>query len=1157
MKSKSFTKRSLWYVMKITAIVMLITTITGTLALSENTYGQKALDHKISISAKDVSLTDALDQISSQADLKFMYMSKTLHKIKHVSIVSKNVMVKHILTNLLTPNNLMYEAHGDYVIIKNAKPHPESTKTVAEPEKTPAVSSINNISGTVKDEKGGVLPGVSVVLKGTTRGTTTDTEGRFQIDVADDHAVLVFSFVGYQTYEVNLSKQTNLNIQLQPDQSQLQEVIVVGYGTKRRENVTGAVAQVSGSALTSRPITKLGQALQGLIPNLNITNLDGNPNSDPDLNIRGTTSLSGGGPLVLVDGIQMDMNILNPIDIESITVLKDAASAAIYGARGAFGVILVTTKKGSKDQKTRISYSGAMQFNKPTYLPDLLNPVDYIESQNIASVNANGSQKYSDQQVQWLKDYIRDPVNNPNYHTLPNGNIFWHNGNDVFKMMLQPWAPGHNHTLSINGGNAKTSYYLSGGFLKQDGMFKTNTDEFKRYNFTSNLTTDVNDWLKIGVKANYVSTGYDEPHRYTNKGSSWWEQMTRGEPQILYPAKTPAGSPVGEGVATENFVNFLESGSRNITNRSTGIFGTNAEIDIISGLKLKGDFSYTAMRQNRKDDQRAFPYIRETWITQISGTSPSLIQRDFDQSDYFAGNIYADYSTVIAQKHSFSALVGYNQEWQNNLSTSIKRQDLITNEVPVLNLATGTSTSSDIESAWAIRGIFARLNYDFMGKYLLEFNSRYDGTSRFPAGRRFGYFPSISAGWRISKEKFMSALTPVLHDFKLRGSYGSLGNQNVKGNYPYISLFSINQQVPYSINGALPLGIAAPGLVSPDLTWEKVSTLDIGADANLWGKLDLGFDWYKRTTAGMLVAGDKLPAVLGTSVPQRNAAELETRGFELSMKWHDVLPNKLRYDLGVVLSDYEAVITKFDNNPNKLITNYYVGQNLNEIWGFETVGLFQNKAEVTSAANQDQIGNGGKWGAGDVQYKDLNGDNVINKGALTVSNPGDRKIIGNSTPRYQFGVTGNVYWKNFDFNVLFQGIGKRDASPAGSYFWGAINNGAAVGTNEVYHNAWTAENPDAYYPIYKAGSTYNIETQTRFLQNAAYIRLKNISLGYQVPVQVLQKIRLTQARVYVTGQNMWEHTKLKGNFDPEITSAELGVFYPLQRVVSFGVQLSL
>lgn len=1150
--------------------LMLLVCILGNAYATEGN-AQTLLNQKVTLNLQNQKVDHFLGQIEQQVKTKFVFSARLIRAHRKVSIKAKGEALHKVLDEVLVPLNLKYRLSEDLIIISRDEKADMQGKQSLLPEENSEVVDYDAdnqvvdlaVKGKVTDEKGEALPGVSIIIKGSTKGTITEVDGRFKISVSGPEDILIFSFVGFKTFEAPVGAQTDMTIRLLVDQSQLEEVVVVGYGTKRKEDVTGAIAQVSGSALTSRPITKLGQALQGLIPNLNVTNPDGNPNANPTFNIRGTTSLSGAGALVLVDGIQMDMNLLNPADVESITVLKDAASAAIYGARGAFGVILVTTKKGTKDRKPQISYSGAMQFNKPTYLPDLLNTVEYLESQNVAQKNLNGAQKYTDEQIQWVKDYVKDPVNNPSYHMLPNGKIFWNAAPNVIKNMVQPWAPGQNHTINVNGGNEKTSYYVSGGLLRQNGLFKTSTDVFKRYNFTSNVTTDLTDWFKIGAKVNYVSTGYDEPHKYPNKGSDWWEQMTRGEPQVLFPAKTPAGSPVGEGIATESFVNFLESGSRRIDKASTGVFGVNADAEIVDGLKISGNFSYTSMRQNMKENQVAFPYIRDTWIPQISGTSPSFIQRDFSASDYFAGNLYADYSTVLSQKHSVSALVGYNQEWYTLTSSSVKKQDLISGGVPVFNLATGTTTTTDKETSWAIRGVFARFNYDYMGKYLIEFNGRYDGTSRFPANRRFGFFPSVSAGWRISKEKFMKSLSPVLHDLKLRASYGSLGNQLVDNNFPYISLFGITPQVPHIIGGALPLGISAPGLVSPDLTWEKVSTLDFGADANLWGKLSLGFDWYRRTTSGMLVSGDKLPAVLGTAVPQRNAAELQTTGFEYSMKWSDQLPNKLRYDIGVVLSNYQAVITKFDNNPNKLLPPtgngvYYVGQKIGEIWGFETAGIFQSNGDVTNAANQDQLGNSGKWGAGDVQYSDLNGDKVITRGANTVVNPGDQRIIGNTTPKYQYGVTANLSWLNFDFGLLLQGVGKRDFVPRGSYFWGAINNGAAVGTKEVYRDSWSPENPGGYYPIYKAGSTFNILPQTRYLQSSAYLRLKNISLGYTVPQKAIEKIKLSQARVYVTGQNLWEYTRLKGNFDPEVTgSDDVGVFYPLQRVISFGIQLSL
>lgn len=1128
-------------------------------------------------------LADVLQRFKDYYKVDILYADQFINN-QYVtsSVIRLSDKLEANLERILPSLGLRYveQKAGTFLLIPREKtPEQKSASEPLKEEASNTLPAINeekraekllmrSVSGIVTDDKQEPLPGVTVLIKGTQKGTITDTDGKFAFqDLLEDEKVLVFSYVGYQRQELPVGTETKLNVVLVADNKELEEVVVVGYGTKSRETVTGAISQISGAALTSRPVTKAGQALQGLIPNLNVTNPDGNPNANPSFNIRGNTSLSGGGALVLVDGIQMDMNLLNPADIESITVLKDAASAAIYGARGAFGVILVTTKKGTKDKKPQISYSGSVQFNKPTYLPDLLSTTEYLESQNIAQFNSNGTRKYSDEQIQWVRDYVADPVKNPSYHMLPNGKIFWNGSPNVLDNMLQPWAPGQNHTVNVNGGNAKTSYYFSGGFLRQEGLFKTSTDIFKRYNFTTNVNTELTEWLRLGAKVNYISTGYDEPHKYPNKGTDWWEQMTRGEPQILFPIKTPADSPVGEGIATENFVNFLNSGSRKITNGTTGIYSVDAAVKVMNGLKVSGNFSYTSTRQNLKETQVAFPYIRDTWIPQISGTSPSFVQRDFTSSDYFAANLYADYSKVFSGKHAISALVGYNQEWFDLTGSSVRRQDLISGQVPVLNLTTGTITATDKQTSWAIRGIFGRLNYDYMGKYLLEFNSRYDGTSRFPSGRRFGYFPSVSVGWRISQENFMKPLARVLPELKLRASYGSLGNQLVSNNFPYVALFGVVPQVQYVLSGALPVGISAPGLVSPDLTWEKVSTLDFGADANVWGKLSLGFDWYRRVTSGMLVEGDRLPAVLGTSVPERNAAELRTTGFEFSAKWTEQAGEHLRYDVGIMLSSYKAIIAKFDNNPNKLITNYYKGQNIGEIWGFETTGIFGNSAEATSAPDQNQLGNSGKWGGGDIQYKDLNGDNKITRGDNTLANPGDQRVIGNITPKYQFGVTGNVTWREFDFNLLLQGVGKRDFVPRGSYFWGAINNSAAVGTGEVYHDAWSSENKGGYYPIYKANSSYNILPQTRYLQSSAYVRLKNISLGYSLPAKVLEKLRLTQVRIYATGQNLWEFTRLKGNFDPEVTgvadnkdstkdSGDVGMFYPLQRVVSFGIQLT-
>lgn len=1021
---------------------------------------------------------------------------------------------------------------------------------------TASIFAFLDVTGKVNDEKGVGIPGASIKVKGKNIATVTDVSGNFTIKNLTESDILVITYTGYEIQEISATTK-NINVQLVPLVSNLNEVIVVGYGTKLKGKVTGAISQVSGAELSNAPVAKLGQALQGVIPNLNITNASGNPNSNPSFNVRGITSLSGGDALVLVDGMPSSLNLINPVDVESVTVLKDAASAAIYGARGAFGVILVTTKKGGKDQKAKITYSGGLRFNRPTFLPDVLNTSESMVAANKAQMNSTGTVRYSEEQIKWVNDYVADPVNNPSYHMLPNGKIFWNASPNIIQNMVRNWAPGQDHSLNLTGGTAKTSYYLSAGYLKQEGIFKTGTDVLKRYSFTANVNTDITNWFKFGAKVNLIANQFNEPHAYPNKGSDWWEQMTRGEPQILFPIKTPANSPVGEGIATENFANFLESGSRKIANALDGIYSVNAEVRILPELKVSGNFSYSNLRNNIKENQIAFPYIRDTWIPQISGTSPSFIQRNFNNTDFFASNIFANYSKTFAQKHTLNGLIGYNSELTTLYGDMARKQDLVSDMIPVLNLATGIATVSDYETSFATQGVFSRISYDYMDKYLVEFNGRYDGTSKFPSGKRFGFFPSVSIGWRLTKESFMKSYSTVLKDLKFRASYGSLGNQNIANNFPYIGMLTATGQVPFIMNGALPFGLNSPGLVSRDLTWEKVATLDFGADANLFGKLDLGFDWYKRITSGMLVAGERLPAVLGTAVPQRNGAELKTKGFEFSAKWTDHINGKLKYSLGVVLSNFSSEITKFDNNPNMLISNYYVGQKIGEIWGYETLGIFQNSTDVAKAANQDQLGNSGKWSAGDVQYADLNGDGVINPGANTVSNPGDRKIIGNDLPKYQYGITGNISWKGFDFNFFIQGVGKRNTVPTGAYFWGGIENAAAVGTREVYANSWSVQSPDAYYPIYKAGSTFNILPQTRYLQNSAYLRLKNVTLGYTVPEKTIQKLKLYDARIFLSAQNVWEYSQLKGNFDPEASSSSAGIFYPLQRVLSFGLQLSL
>jgi len=484
----------------------------------------------------------------------------------------------------------------------------------------------------------------------------------------------------------------------------------------------------------------------------------------------------------------------------------------------------------------------------------------------------------------------------------------------------------------------------------------------------------------------------------------------------------------------------------------------------------------------------------------------------------------------------------YNNLWSKGLN-------MLTSSLPVISQTLGTKTTGDSESEWAIRGAFFRLNYNYSERYLFELNGRYDGTSKFPTDSRYKLFPSVSAGWRISEELFFQNIKNTVNNLKIRASYGSLGNQNVS-NYIYFPSYGTISKVGYIFNGIRPMGVTAPGLVSPDLTWETATTIDFGFDISLIHKLDFTFDWYNRTTTDILVAGDKFPAVLGTSAPTKNSGAMKSVGWEITSSWRDRFQNGFQYNITLVLSDYQSEITQFDGNPAKLLSSLYVGQKMGEIWGYETMGLFQSAEEITGAPSQKKL-NSGVWYPGDVRYKNLDDDeSEIYIGSNTAEDPGDRRIIGNNTPRYQFGIDMNASWKNLDLNLFLQGVGKRDFWTNDKFYWGQILLDG-VGTWYGYENSWTPQNKDAFFPGYRY-FTGNTQVQTRYLQNAAYIRFKNLTLGYTIPANITRKVTIEKARVYITGQNIWEATKIIKTLDPETVNGN----YPIMRSYAFGIQVS-
>ncbi|MGA1978891.1 MAG: TonB-dependent receptor [Bacteroidales bacterium] len=967
--------------------------------------------------------------------------------------------------------------------------------------------------------------------------------------------------------EIPINNRVNIDVVMAELAVGLNEVVVVGYGTEKKSDLTGAIAQVNSSVLESRPLVSLGQGLEGTISNLQITQPTGYaPGQEAAFNIRGYTSINGGSPLVLVDGVVADPNTLNPRDIESVTVLKDASSAAIYGARAAYGVILITTKRGNKSQRPTLTLSSSYSIEHPTNVPQMANSLQYMNFVNQANINTVGTVFFDQRATQHITDYYNDPAHNPDCYYDPAidlTGVYNYCGNTDWAKALYKNGAVKQINVSLSGGSDKTQYYASYGLMDQTGFLNPYNDFYNRNNIALNVTSDIFKWLTVSARTKYSFSYQDHPSQNVSGGYENWDISP------LIPLKLPNGAWSGEGHFTNPFSNASEGGWDHT--RASDLFLTGAiTIHPVKGLNINADYTFNPYIQNHDS------YIREYYEPRADGTSdlypwtnPNSIENDNTLNFYNAINIYADYSKSIS-KNNFKILVGYNQETQTAKFFSAERTNLIDNDLPAINAATGPETINGSNTLWAVQGEFFRINYDYDSKYLLELNGRYDGSSKFPPNDRYAFFPSVSGGWFISKEAFWDNLKSSVDVLKIRGSYGSLGNQNVPGNFPYVSSYVITtaptgaesaaNAASYLLNGTTPVTMQAGNLVSPSLTWEKVNQWDIGVDLGFFkNKLSITYDYYNRATIGMLTAGQTLPAVLGAAVPNENAANLKTYGWDFNAMWKDHVGD-FSYSISANLADAQSEITKF-SNPTGLLSSYYVGEKIGDIWGFDVAGLFQSNAEIASSPDQSQL-YAGTWNPGDVKYVDRNHDGKITFGNNTLSNPGDQHIIGNTTPRYQYGVTLNGAWKGIDLSLFVQGVGKRDLWPNLDWadqdrFFGTNGYyGFAVGKDEI--NYWTPQNPNAYFPNnylsgWGNGGHGNREISNRYLQNAAYMRLKQLTLGYTIPEKIVKKVSISNLRIYFTMQNVLTFTKLTQLYDPEANSTNA---YPIPSSYDLGISVT-
>jgi TonB-linked SusC/RagA family outer membrane protein len=1012
------------------------------------------------------------------------------------------------------------------------------------------------LSGKVTSETGEFLPGVNIILKGTNIGTVSDSEGSYSLEVPNLTGTLVFSYIGYKTVEVAVSGRTTIDVRLVEDVQSLGEVVVVGYGTTEKINLTGAVSTIGAEALESRPITNIGQGLQGTVSNLNITQGNGSLGKGSSFNIRGNTSINGGGPLILVNGIPMDINLLSPNDIESVTVLKDAASAAIYGARAAYGVILVTTKTGKKaGGKPKVSLSTFVSRNEPTSRINFIDTKDRIAYMNEAYMRVNGRNYYDDITMDAMMAHYNDP-SQPSAIIHPSSPSEWRGvaNTNWEKILMDDSYPMQQHTASVSGGSDKFDYYSSFSYLNQKGL--TNRDlfdeHFKRYNFMTNINYNVVDWITVGTKISINNSNKRFPPNYPWFRNEFPEGGTIYQTNVFstQPFKNPDGNWSHQG-SIENPAQMLTEGG--YQTRDINDVWMTGSVKLTPVKNMTVNLDYSTNTNNRKEmsyvSRQPFYDVNGQVIGYYGGSNPNRVIRTNYNDKYYVFNIYGDYANTFAEKHYVKAMVGFNQENAQYNWVRAERRNLIINSIPYINLASGDRFAYDGIDEYAIRGAFTRLNYIFADRYLLEFNGRYDGTSKFAKKDRFAFFPSVSLGWRVDSEPFFAGLKNAIDQLKLRASYGDLGNQNVAGYYPYIATLSAGE-VNYLINGERPMSIYAPGLVSSTLTWETVTQQNLGVDFAFFdSRLSGSFDIYKRNTKNMLTKSQTLPAVLAVNEPQANAADMSTTGFDLTLEWRHTAGD-FRYSATVVFSDYTAEITKF-SNPAGIISDYYVGKKMGEIWGLTTGGLFQTDDEAL-ALDQSNI-NGRKRQAGDLWMVDLNGDGKITRGSQTLENPGDMSIIGNSTPRYSFGFRPTVGWKGFDLDLFFQGVGKRDLWMDSRYFLTQYSN-EWVGIAKAAMDYWSPENPDAYFPRpIISGASDVTSVQSRFLQNAAYIRLKQLTLGYTIPQGLTNKMGIERFRVFFSGSNLWTATKMIEISDPELSGPSA---YPLYKSMSLGANIN-
>ena len=1096
---------------------------------------------RITIEIKDMPLTEALKKLEEQSGYSFFYSSVLPDKNAIVSVSAADRSINYVMDALLKGLKIAYEIKGDNQITlyeKAAVSDVQSRK-----------SGARIISGKVHDTDGYPVIGAGVLIAGSTQGTVTDENGFWTMELDNENVNIEISSMGYASQTLAVAGRSDFNIVLRPDTQFLEEVVVVGYGTQKKVNLTGSVAMVGAEEISARPISSLSSGLQGLLPGVTVVNATGQPGeSNTTIRVRGIGTIGNANPLVLIDGVEGDISAVNPEDIESVSVLKDAASASIYGARAANGVLIVTTKKtqGGATEKAKVTFGAYFGLQTPTRLPQMCDAIDFMTLDNEARENVGTSPAWLDHHFDWV-----------NNNTRPNNFA----NTDWISEVLNDFAPQQSYNLTLNGGVGSSGYMLSYRYFDQKGLTVGESTGEQRHNVRFKMDTRLLDRLTLSSNIAYTSRKVTSPVNSLTSGGGAIYTAMRIAPNS--PVKYTDGS-WAYGGGNTNPVAILEDGGRSVTSTDEFSLLEVLKLDIMKGWSVSATYNLTATNALRDILKKTINFVNPEDGSTYDYASPNSLKnidiRNIQQTLILQSNF--DFSFG---KHNLSGVVGMSQEWYEGRSFEASRSNLTTEFNPTLNLGDATTMSNDASySSWALRSGFGRVSYNYDERYLVEANVRYDLSSRFHKDNRGGVFPSVSGAWRLSEEGFMSFAKPLFDNIKIRASWGMLGNQYVgSSEYPYLSVLEAYSSGLSLVGTQATTGYVQSTLANPNLSWETIKMLDIGVDISMLGnRFNMSFDWYDKNTEGILLQLN-YPAQIGPKPSEENAGKVNNKGWELDLNWREQR-GEFYYGIGFNISDVRNKIVDLAGNAPDLSGNQVriVGSPIDAFYGYKAIGLMTPEDfRISDTKNHNYslpkvpVILGNDYKPGDIKYADINGPDGVPDGRITPEY--DKVILGSNIPRYTYSLRGDLAWRGLDFSFVIQGVGKCDGYLEGTARH-ALQDMAAY-PQKVHldrYNVVSNPNPNATYPRLTYNTKFNQETFSTFwLEDASYMRLKNIQVGYTFPEKWMKKARIDNLRIYLSGDNLVTFSKYFYAYDPE-TPVSKGGYYPQVKTVVLGLNVT-